>query len=456
MKKVVSLALVGMMVFSTLTGCGSTGTTEKVTNEQETESNEANAEGASTEAPAEEGKEEQATITMMLQGVSAEDDFETTQLPDLIHAKFPNVTLEVTRLPDDQYYTALKTKLASGECPDIIEVQPRQAGTNAVVGLAEAGYLAPITDLECISAEPDTAKADMSYEGEVYAVSTGMSILGTWYNKSVFEENNLEEPKNWDEFLSCCETLKNAGIQPIVMGDKDMYVMQFGLYQVAANQIYPTNPDYDMQLKTGESKFTDEGTWDKVLGMYQELYEKGYIDSTSLGLSSQQATQKFIDGKAAMIFEGSFNKAAVCASGSATFDRGFMPLAANDAGTDTYACIAGSAGKAIYSGSKNVEICKEILNAWYSDSSPIYDLWVEKASPVISWGKAAANIDEMYKPFIDKYNTGKAYYFCNQGWASGTENEMESKLSELIGKQGTTVTDITESMQLKYEELSSN
>ena len=47
------------------------------------------------------------TITMMVSGTAYENDFETEQLPALIKEKWPNVTLEVTKLPDDNYYTSL-------------------------------------------------------------------------------------------------------------------------------------------------------------------------------------------------------------------------------------------------------------------------------------------------------------------------------------------------------------
>ena len=91
---------------------------------------------------------EDITITMMVSGVASENDFDTEQLPALVKEKWPNVTLEVTKLPDDNYYTSLKRKSASGECPDIILTQPMYAGQNSCYVLAEAGYLEPLSDLE--------------------------------------------------------------------------------------------------------------------------------------------------------------------------------------------------------------------------------------------------------------------------------------------------------------------
>src|SRR5690606_40490997 len=53
------------------------------------------------------------------------EDFELETLPRLVREKFPNVTLEVQKLPDEQYYTTVKTKLGAGEGPDIFLVFPK-------------------------------------------------------------------------------------------------------------------------------------------------------------------------------------------------------------------------------------------------------------------------------------------------------------------------------------------
>lgn len=260
-----------------------------------------------------------------------------------------------------------------------------------------------------------------------------------------------KEPLNWQEFLNCCETLKNAGIQPIVMGDKDMYVMQFGLYQLAANMIYPKHPDFDQELRDGTKKFTDEGTWDLVLEQYKELYDKGYIQSGSLGIGVSQAQQKFIDGGAAMIFDGSFNLKAVMANGAADFERGYFPLPGNDQGSQLYAAGAPGAGPAVYSGSQNKEICKDIIELWFDGQSELYKAY-ETNGKFISTNQGAV-VDPIYDSFTALYNEGHSFYWCNQAWPAGTETEMESLFGELIGGAGTTVSDITKGMQNKFQEL---
>ncbi len=457
MKKFLSVLLMVAMIAASFVGCAKkdVSTSGSDSGEATTTAPEVTTEDTSEVATEDaEVTTEDITITMMFSGVATEGDFETEVLPKFVKEKFPNITLEVTKLPDDQYYTALKTKLASGESPDIVLVQPKYAGSNSVVGLAKAGYLLDLSDLNCLDLAGDAAKEAFSYEGKVYGVAQGVSILGTYYNMDMFAANGLSVPTTWDEFLNCCEVLKNAGIQPIVMGDKDAYVMQFGLYQIAANEVYPNNPSFDDQLRTGETKFTDEGMWNKVLEMYGELYEKGYIIDSSLGLGAAQGIQKFIDGEAAMTFDGSFNASALKAQGAADFERGMFPLPGT--GSETYASMAPGGGPAVYVGTKYPNEIKAILEYWYDGESDLYKAYADRGSVVITYGYGADNNDPLFDPFIELYNQGKAWYWCNQAWPAGTENEMEALFGSMIGGQGTTVADITNGMQMKLEELLEN
>lgn len=436
---------VGAMAMTMLAGCGGGGSEEENTEQQ------------ASSGPYDEQAIENAgdiTITMMVSGVATENDFETEVLPELVKEKWPNVTLEVTKLPDDNYYTTLKSRLSSGECPDIILTQPMYAGANSCYTLAEAGYLAPLNDLKWVDNMSDLSA--VTYEDDIVTCTSGISILGTYYNKDMFAECGItEEPKTWDEFLDVCATLKENGHQPIIMGDKDMFVMQFGLYQIACNEIYSQNPDYDEQLRTGDTKFTDEGTWDKVLEMYNELYENGYIDaSQTLGIGSSQAIQSFIDGDAAMTFDGSFNAPALMAEGAAgAFERGYFPIPAESGDTYTATCLA--AGYSIYSGSDYIDECKELLDYWFDGQSDIWQANLATGKIIATYGEGSdqtANYN-LFKPFVDLMNEGKAFHWCNQAWPSGTETTMEEKFGEMIGGQGTTVGDITQEMQTRFEDL---
>lgn len=447
-KKLVSVLCAATMCVGLLAGCGG-GSSDSAEGSVPAES----AGPYNTQAIEEAGD---ITLTMMVSGTESENDFETQLLPQLVKEKWPNVTLEVTKLPDDNYYTALKTRLASGECPDIILVQPMYAGSNSVYSLADAGYLADLSDMQCLDLYSDVS--GMTYEDKVYGIPNGVSILGTYYNKDMFAEVGItEEPQTWDAFLEACKKLKDAGHQPIAMGDKDQYVLQFGLYQLACNEVYSKNPDFDAELRTGDTAFTDEGTWDRVLEMYNELYEEKYIDaSQSLGTGASQAIQSFIDGEAAMTFDGSFNAAALLAEGNAGgFERGYFPLPGDQDDGSVYTATCLAAGPAIYSKSKYIDECKELIDVWHDGESAIWDAYVGTGKVIMTYGNGADTAPnyELFRPFVDIMNEGKAFHWSNQAWPAGTEGTMQELFSEMIGGQNTTVDDITAGMQEKFEDL---
>lgn len=172
-----------------------------------------------------------------------------------------------------------------------------------------------------------------------------------------------------------------------------------------------------------------------------------------LDMAASQAIQDFIDGKAAMTFDGSFNATALLAEGAGgDFERGYFPIPGTD-GVYTATCLG--AGYSIYSKSEHVDECKELLDYWLDGESELWDAYTSTGKVIVTYGNGAdatPNYD-LFKPFIDLLNDGKGFYWSNQAWPAGTETEMESLFSEMVGGQGTEIEDITEGMQDKFEDL---
>ncbi|WP_239618114.1 ABC transporter substrate-binding protein [Cohnella mopanensis] len=394
------------------------------------------------------------TLTMLVSGAKAAEgaDFELDTLPKLVKEKFPNVTLEVQKLPDEQYYTSVKAKLAAGEGPDIFLVFPKLANMGAIE-VAKAGYAADLSGLSFWDKVSKAAASDMSYEGKPYAVAKGMDILGTYYNKDLFAKAGVTElPKDWPSFLAAADKLKAAGITPIVMGDKDPWVVQFGMYQLAANTVYPTDPEFDNKLQTGETALTD-AKWVETVNQYKELYDKGYVVKGSLGMASAQASQQFIDGKAAMIFTGTWDLPGLAAKGAVDFERGFFSLPGNKSGEPLYASASTAAGYALNANSKHLDLGKQIFEYLYDGQSPLFQAWVD-SNPSISVYNGVELKNEIFKDVLSEIqSTGNAFYFSNQMWPAGVSDVMQSKFAEIIGGKKTTAEDVTKAMQDKYKEL---
>lgn len=402
-------------------------------------------------------KEKDITITMMVSGnrASEGEDFEMDILPRLVKEKFPNITLEVQKLPDDQYNTSIRTKLAAGQGPDIFTVFPKNS-TSGVNDFAKANFLADLSDLTFWDNIAQGAKDDMSYDGKIYAVTKGSSYLGTYYNKEMLASVGVTEfPKDWDSFLELCQKLVDAGITPIVMGDKDPWVIQFGMYQIAANVVYPGEMDFDEKLQRGEKSLTDE-KWVATIEKYGELYKKGYVVKNSLGIGAAQANQLFIDGQAAMIFTGTWDAPSLTSQGAANFTRGFDSLPGNNAGEPVFVSAATSAGYGVNAKSKYVNEVKEILNFWFDGNSELFKSFNEHNTDISVYEGVELN-NELFATLHENYSiTGNSVYFSNQMWPSGVADVMQSKFAEVIGGRNITGVDVAKAMDDKFKELWKN
>lgn len=396
------------------------------------------------------------TLTMMVSGTKATTgaDFILDTLPKEVKKAFPSITLETTKLPDEQYQTSIKTKLAAGEAPDIFLVWPKSSicGVN---DLAKAGYLMDLSGYNFWNNFSKGSVDDLAYNGKSYAIANGTDILGTYYNKDLLKKVGItSEPQDWPSFLATCQKLKDAGITPIVLGDKDPWVVQFGLYQIAANVVYPGDMDFDKNLQAGKESLTNP-KWIKAISMYQELYTKGYVAKNTLGLSSSQAIQQFIDGKAAMTFDGTWDYTAITAKGAVDFERGFMPIAANDSGKPTFVSASTSAGYAVNAKTKNADSVKKVLELLYDGKSSMFQAWRDSNTSVSVFNGVALNHD-LNKGLYDIYKKGNSVYFCNQMWPGAVASEMEAKFAEIIGAQKATPEDVAKAMDAKFKELWKN
>ncbi|RCX17890.1 raffinose/stachyose/melibiose transport system substrate-binding protein [Anaerobacterium chartisolvens] len=448
MKRILAVIIALALALSLLSGCGGSQKNEDSiatggTNNQE-----------DTQKPVEDVKP--VTLTMLVSGNKSPDgkDIELDILPKMIKEKFSNINLEATKLPDEQYNTSIKTKLAAGEGPDIFLVWPK-TGVCGAIDLSKAGYLMDISGYNIWNNFAKGAVEDMSYDGKVRAVAKGLDLLGIYYNKALFQKAGItEEPKDWTSFLGVCQKLKDAGITPIVTGDKDPWYLQFALYQIAANVVYPDDMDFDVKLQAGEESLTNP-KWVKAIEMFNELYAKGYVVKNSLGIGSAQACSMFIDGKAAMIFDGTWDYNTLMAKGEAEFERGFMATPANESGKATYASASTAAGYAVNASTKNADAVKQVFEYWFDVNSSLFAAYRD-ASSSISVVKGVPLENELFKGVYDIYQNGKSVYFCNQMWPGAVATDMETKLQEMIGGQKTTPQDVTKAMDAKFKELWKN
>lgn len=166
------------------------------------------------------------------------------------------------------------------------------------------GYALDISKSDFINNWNTGAEA-CRYKDGIYGIATGMTIMnGLFYNKKMFEENDWHEPRTWDEFISLCEQIKASGIAPITVGGADTWPVQMITNAIVDTVEEGSGDDLTKGLWMGNRKFTDEKS--------MEIYERehlilSYLEDDFLNINYSDAPARLVEGKAAMLYDGSWN-----------------------------------------------------------------------------------------------------------------------------------------------------
>ncbi|MDG0811008.1 ABC transporter substrate-binding protein [Cohnella rhizosphaerae] len=238
--------------------------------------------------------------------------------------KYPNGTVEFNQHPGDKYNELMNTRLPAGEADDVLFNMNMTA-------YAKAGYLMDLSSQPWIARMNDSAKTAAQFEGKTYGAFLEVNTFGVFYNKKIFEEQQLVPPTTWDEFLSLNEKLKAQKITPIVEGFKDIWTLQAAYIPIAISTYFGTNPNFERDVYDGKASVNGPEVTG-ALTQFAELADKGYFNKNSLSIGNDQALQDFIDGKAAMHMMGSWTPGVIDGK-TQNFPLGFFIIPAKDGNT---------------------------------------------------------------------------------------------------------------------------
>ena len=177
--KVLSVLLCAAMTLGVVAGCGSSSDTGSTDSASKTETK-----GEKTDSSSDK-------VTIRMSYWNSEDTVQA--MLDYLAEAVPEVEIEYQFIDNSNYDTIIDTQLSAGEGPDIICESPGSALKHAKLGYLEA--------LDDLAADYSTAGTSVyGYNGSTYALPGISWFEGIYYNKEIFEENNVELPKTFDEF----------------------------------------------------------------------------------------------------------------------------------------------------------------------------------------------------------------------------------------------------------------
>lgn len=253
-------------------------------------------------------------------------------------AKYPNV--KIVRQAEDftSYQSQAKLILSADDAPCVAQGNQGFALDSTLVS---GGLIRPLDDYSKAYGWPDqineallsqfrfSSDGKQYGQGNLYGLAPAGEIVGWFYNKALLEQIGGEVPANSDEFEAVLEMAKQAGVQPIVLGNKDKWPAS---HVVMSPAMALTDPVKTAGIVYGDNsiKWADLGI-EPVLEQARGWVEKGYIQPGYDGLSYDEAVSQFYDGKALFLNGGSWLTAD--AESKLGSDAGFFVYPGNGGNT---------------------------------------------------------------------------------------------------------------------------
>ncbi len=242
-----------------------------------------------------------------------------------------NIKVEVFNGVD--YNSRLRLGLQSDGGPDLFQGRP---GASFIDQYANAGIIEPIegkVNLEGIL--PATLTAGTGSDGKVYGVPFAVQTVQIIYNKAIFEQYNLQEPKTLDELQQVMQTLKDNNIIPLEVPGR----AGWALAMLSAGLEAGISGDKMEKISNRQEPFTAQA--------YQQVADtfaswKPYINPSAAGQDYNGMRANVALGDSAMIIDGlwSTSPLSTIAQTDPSVKLGLMPVPGN--GGKVYAFADGA------------------------------------------------------------------------------------------------------------------
>ncbi len=261
---------------------------------------------------------------------SFNDDFEAAN---------PGVNVEMAVVKADDIPTVNQTRLNANDI-DVTTisvtgfdkaVQPYMSDVDTPFWqqLIEAELLMDLSDQPYVQNYDEAAIADGSFDGGVYSLGLGRTIYsGVFVNLDLLADVGIDVPTTWDELVSACDAVTDAGFKCMIAGGQDGWPVFVGTYGLLG-ALYPDQAGMVEGLWTGDLKWNDER------GL--ELFDRyatyaDMLDAESAGLTGDSAGPRFAAGDVAFGPMGAWMAGPI--DDAASFEWTYIPFPGADDAAD--------------------------------------------------------------------------------------------------------------------------
>ena len=264
------------------------------------------------------------------------------------------VKVKLTSVPDAG--TVLKTRIANGEAPDVINIYPQNADFK---GWAADGQFVDLTDESDILGNLNDGAAEAyAVDSKIYNVPLTTNVSGIYYNKDAFDKLGIEVPKSLAEFQDIVKKIKDDGQTPFAVALGDPWTVN-GYAQLAWIQSAGSPQAANDYLRFSDKGAIKSDEVTKNVAAYLDLLA-GNGQSNSDGALYADTVAVFAEGKALMMANGSW-ALTVIKQQKPDFEVGFFPMPGLTADAPVMTVGAADMAVSISADSENIDASKDFV-----------------------------------------------------------------------------------------------
>lgn len=218
--------------------------------------------------------------------------------------------------PSDAYGSKVRASAQTNTLPDVYGIL---AETRDFASFIKAGFVEDLTPY--MSADngawekqfyPKALTMDTFVDANQFGVKPGIygapidvTNIQFLYNKTLFAKAGLDPekpPRTFEEFIAAGAKLKAAGIQGLVSGWGEIWLLNCLADNFAWNIM---GKDKVLATIKGEVPYTDP-EWVQVFSLFKRMGESGILASGMITMVNKNAEQTFANQRAAIAFNGSW------------------------------------------------------------------------------------------------------------------------------------------------------
>jgi raffinose/stachyose/melibiose transport system substrate-binding protein len=305
-------------------------------------------------------------------------------------AMHPGLTIEVNDLPFPQYLPTLEAMIAGDELPDVFYGHVKTAE------LGRAGLVIDYRDYfdeEWLARFYPGPLRQTTFDEAIYGVPQNAQLFELYVNPAIMEELGLEPPETWDELIEMAPAINEAGYIPLAWGNS--------AGNVCPDFFLPLIAQYGGDAFALDDLADPDISWDSepvinALRLLERLAQAQVFMPGINGISEDQARQVWNQGRAAMMYGGSWVPSIIASEAPVELVESYYIVKNPALTADDVHWTGDGSGESwlIAANTPNTDLAVEFVTYLLSDE--VYEAYITNTQSLPSMGWASEFVTDPY------------------------------------------------------------